>query len=93
MPRGIEHPGALPFHHVNNPRHSGQVFSLRYNPAHRWYFAPHMQPDEVLFLKGYDSKPGLGCYTPHTGFLNPDRAADFTPRESIEVRTLLVYPE
>ncbi len=76
---------------LDNPRHSGQVFSLRHNPAHRWYFAPHMQPDEVLFLKGYDSKPGP-CFTPHTGFVNPDRAESFTPRESIEIRTLVVYP-
>ena len=46
---------------------------------------------EVLFLKGWDSAPGRACFTPHTGFKNPGRAEDFIPRESIEVRTLVVY--
>ena len=53
------------------PRHRGHVYSCRHNPNHRWYYASHMQPDEVLFLKGWDSEPGRACFTPHTGFVNP----------------------
>lgn len=78
---------------LENPRHSGQVFSLQHNVAHQWYFASHMQPNEVLFLKGYDSLAGRACFTPHTGFINPTASAGCTPRESIELRTLVIYPE
>ncbi len=76
---------------LDHPRHSGHVYSCRHNPNHRWYYASSMQPSEVLFLKGWDSAPGRACFTPHTGFKNPGRAEDFIPRESIEVRTLVVY--
>lgn len=76
---------------LERPRHSGQVYSLRHNPRHRWYFASSMQPDEVLFLKGWVSEPGRACFTPHTGFKNPAHPPDFVPRESIEVRTLVVF--
>ena len=77
---------------LEHPRHSGQIYSVRYNPAHRWYFAAHMQPHEVLLLKNWDSAPGRACYTPHSGFKNPAAAAGAPPRESIEVRTLVVMP-
>jgi hypothetical protein len=56
---------------LEHPRHSGQIYSLRHNPTHRWYYAAHMQPFEVLLLKNWDSEPGRACYTPHTGFRNP----------------------
>ncbi len=76
---------------LEHPRHSGHVYSCRHNPGHRWYYASRMQPDEVLFLKGWDSEPGRACFTPHTGFANPAAAPGFVPRESIEVRTLVIY--
>ena len=52
-----------------------------------------MQRDEVLLLKNWDSsEDGRASYTPHTGFKNPTAPPDARPRESIEVRTLVVYP-
>src|SRR5262245_20322954 len=76
------------------PRHRGEIYSVRYNPAHRWFYVSAMRPDEFLLLKCYDSRAdGRARFTPHTGFANPDRPAEFVPRESIEARTLVVFDE
>ena len=74
------------------PRHTGQIYSLRYSPKHRWFYVAEMQPSEVLLFKCYDSLGGVARFTPHTGFTNPDCPPEFVPRESIEARTLVIYP-
>ena len=33
----------------------GEVYSVAYNPNHRWYYVPNQQKEEVLLLKCYDS--------------------------------------
>lgn len=77
---------------LNVPRHSGQIYSLRHADGHRWFYASAMRPDEVLLLKGYDSRDdGRARFMPHTGFRNPDCPRDFVPRESIEARALVVF--
>jgi len=76
------------------PRHTGQIYSVRYSPAHEWFYASDMRPDEFLLLKCYDSRTdGRARFMPHTGFRNPACPADFIPRESIEARTLVVFDE
>lgn len=76
------------------PRHHGQIYSVRYNAGHRWYYASEMQPEEFLLLKCYDSRAdGRARFMPHTGFLNPTCPSVFVPRESIEARTLVVFDE
>jgi hypothetical protein len=81
-------------HDLVKPRHSGQIYSLRHNPAHRWFYVSEMRPDEVLLLKCYDSRAdGRARFMPHTGFRNPACPSDFVPRESIESRTLVVFDE
>jgi hypothetical protein len=76
------------------PRHHGQIYSVRYNPAHRWFYASDMQPDEFLLLKCFDSRAEVSArFMPHTGFRNPACPRDFVPRESIETRTLVVFDE
>jgi hypothetical protein len=76
------------------PRHSGQIQSVRYNPAHRWYYVSQMRPDEFLLLKCYDSRAdGRARFMPHTGFRNPACPSEFVPRESIEARSLVVFDE
>lgn len=75
------------------PRHSGEIYSLLHNPAHRWYYASNMQADEVLVFTGYDSdETSRARFTPHTGFTHPHLPARFEPRESIEVRALVIDP-
>jgi len=70
----------------------GEVYSVRHNPAHRWYYIPEMQADEVILLKCYDSAAdGRARFTAHSAFNHPAAPADAAPRESIEVRTLVFF--
>ena len=79
---------------LTTPRHSGQIHSVRYNPAHRWFYVSEMRPEEILLLKCYDSRAdGRARFMPHTGFQNPACPREFLPRESIEARTLVVFDE
>src|SRR5262245_3556944 len=76
------------------PRHRGEIYSVRFNPAHRWFYVSAMRPNEFLLLKCYDSRAdGRARFMPHTGFVNPDRPRESVPRESIEARTLVVFDE
>ena len=70
---------------------TGEVYSLRFRAEHRWYYFPHMQPDEVLLLKCYDSDPSRARFTAHSAFDDPTSPKDAPPRESIEVRTLAFF--
>jgi hypothetical protein len=72
------------------PDRVGEIYHLAYDPAQRWYYAPEMTPDEVLLIKGWDSRMDRSRFTPHGAFDLPDTPAGAPPRESIEVRTLAV---
>jgi hypothetical protein len=70
----------------------GETYSLLHNPDHRWYFFPHLQPDEPLLLKIYDSlTDGTARLTAHTAFDDPTSTADAAPRRSIELRALVFW--
>jgi hypothetical protein len=74
------------------PNRKGEIYTVRYNPAHRWYYVPKMTADEALLLKCYDSATdGRTRFGPHTAFIDPTTPADAQPRESIEVRTLVFH--
>jgi len=71
----------------------GEIYGVTYNPEHRWFYVPDMQPDEALLLKCYDSSTdGRARFAPHTAFEDPTAPADRLPRESIELRTLVFHP-
>ena len=71
----------------------GETYGVTYNPEHRWFYVPDMQPDEALLLKCYDSSiDGRARFAPHTAFDDPTAPADMLPRESIELRTLVFHP-
>jgi hypothetical protein len=77
---------------LNDPdRPSMFGFNLSYNPQHRWYYAPRMQPDEVLVFKLFDSDAQRVQWTGHTAFDDPGAPADAPARESIEIRTISFY--
>jgi hypothetical protein len=74
------------------PDRIGQTSAITYNPAHRWYWFPHMRPDEALVFKVYDSlKDGRARFTAHTAFDDPTTPPHARPRESIEIRTLAIF--
>ena len=72
----------------------GETYRFKYNPNHRWFYFPYLQRNEVILLKCYDSKEdGRARFTAHTAFEDPSSAPDAAPRESIEVRALVFWPE
>jgi hypothetical protein len=71
----------------------GETYRFMYNPNHRWFYFPHLERNEVILLKCYDSKEdGRARFTAHTAFKDPTSAPNAAPRESIEVRALLFWP-
>ena len=71
---------------------TGEVYSVRHNPAHRWFYISQMRRDEVLLLKCFDSsRDGRARYTAHTAFKDPGAPADAPSRQSIEVRTIALF--
>ena len=73
------------------PDRIGEIYQLAHAPTQRWYYAPEITPDEVLLIKGWDSiDDGRARFTPHGAFSFAETPADAPPRESIEVRALVV---
>ncbi len=68
---------------------------------HRFYYVKDMTPEEVLFIKCFDSwgqgkeggREGVAALTPHTAFVDPQTPVGVKGRESIEVRCLVFYEE
>lgn len=70
----------------------GELELVRWNPRHRWYYFPRMQPHEVLLIKTFDSGvAGVARRSIHSAFDNPLAPADAPPRESIESRLLVFF--
>jgi len=85
-------PPTLPSDLVYSDR-VGETYSLDYNPAHRWFYAPGVRPDEALLLKCFDTLSDGGArYLPHTSFTDPTTPPDGRPHDSIELRTLVSHP-
>ncbi|MEM7541486.1 MAG: CmcJ/NvfI family oxidoreductase [Pseudomonadota bacterium] len=78
---------------LERPSLTGEIYSFQHSPEHRWFYVSDMQPDEAILLKCFDTATdGTAIFTGHTGFVNPSAPANHTPRESIEARTVVVYP-
>lgn len=73
------------------PNRTGEIHEVLYNPDHAWNYFPEMQFDEVLLFKQYDSADGVARCTPHAAFAHPATPAGTPPRESIEIRCLLMF--
>ncbi|MBT6428531.1 MAG: methyltransferase, partial [Rhodospirillaceae bacterium] len=74
------------------PDRIGEIYQLAHGPAQQWYWAPEMDRDEVLLIKGWDSlDDGRAQFTPHGAFSLPDQDPAAPPRESIEVRAYLIF--
>jgi hypothetical protein len=74
------------------PNRNGETYSVKFNPAHRWFYFPDMTAEEALLLKCYDSATdGRARFAPHTAFVDPTTPDSAPPRESIELRTLVFH--
>lgn len=70
---------------------TGEIYSVLHNPDQRWFYVPRMRPEEAMLLKCYDSATDVARFTAHGAFDDPASPADARPRESIEVRTLVLF--
>nr|CCB84778.1 CmcJ protein [Streptantibioticus cattleyicolor NRRL 8057 = DSM 46488] len=82
-------------------------YSVRHNPAHRWYYWGSLTPDEVVLFKCYDSasrglaplggeaaRSGLldvAGLSPHTAFYDETAAGTGHLRTSLEMRALVFH--
>jgi len=74
------------------PNRTGEIYYVKFNPAHKWFYAPAMRDDEVMLIKCYDSlDDGRARFVPHSAFVDPTTPANALPRQSIELRTLVFY--
>jgi len=68
--------------------------SSRNTRSHQWYYFPEMARDEVLLFKQWDSDPQLSgrtCF--HTAIQDPTAPSAAPPRQSIEARAIVFFPE
>jgi hypothetical protein len=74
------------------PDRTGEIYYVKYNPEHKWFYAPAMRSDEVMLIKCYDSiADGRARFVPHSAFIDPTTPSGASPRESIELRTLVFF--
>ena len=74
------------------PDRDGQIYLVRYNPDHEWYYVSRMRPDEALLLKVFDSADdGRARFAPHSAFADPTCRPDAPKRVSIEARTIAFF--
>ncbi len=72
------------------PDRVGEIYQLAQGEGHRWFYASDMTPDEVILIKGWDSlDDGRARFAPHGAF-HLEGSEGAAPRESIEVRTLVI---
>lgn len=77
---------------IRYPTRTGELYLATHSPRHRWWYASAIDRHEALVFKQYDSQAsGVARFTPHAAFVHPDAPAGTPPRESIEIRCLVVY--
>lgn len=62
-----------------------------HNPAHRWCYFSNMTRDDVLIFRGLDSAHDWTSAVPHTAFEDPTCPEDASPRESIDIRSIVFF--
>ena len=71
---------------------TGEIFVMRHSSAHRWWYFPHMTPENVVLLKTYESETdGRARFLGHSAFDDPNTPPDAPTRESIEIRTMAFF--
>jgi hypothetical protein len=89
--RTIPHEGFIRVERRYKDR-TGEVYHIAHNPAHEWYYFPHMERHEALVFKVFDSDAGKPSrFTAHSAFDDPATPVGAPPRESIETRTFAFF--
>ncbi|KAI0419766.1 methyltransferase [Xylaria grammica] len=73
----------------------GQTVTIEHNVNQKWWYLEGHRPDEVTLLKIWDSwgHRGIADLCAHAAFQHPNPPPDAAPRESVEVRCLVLYEE
>ena len=75
-----------------SPGRAGETWRALHSPRHRFFYYPHMTPDEALFFKVYDTATdGRARYTLHTAFALPNASPAAAPRHSVEMRLFAFF--
>jgi hypothetical protein len=75
------------------PNRTGQIYYVRFNPTHRWYYASDMRTDEVWIFKNCDTATdGRARFAPHTAFVDTTNHP-VAPRQSVEFRTFAFFDD
>jgi len=73
------------------PHTIGEIYYLKPNKNHRWFWMENQTPSDVLIMTMYDTKPGNDArYCPHISFENSRAASDAPKRHSVETRSIVV---
>lgn len=76
------------------PNHIGEIQLAVHDPQQRWYYFSAMRPPEVLLFKTFDSNNvGAQPCSIHSAIRLPDAPTNARPRESIESRVFVFYPD
>ena len=71
---------------------NGENYVMRHNPAHKWWYFPKMNPEQVIVLKTFDSATdGRARFVGHSAFSDPTSPQDAPYRESVEIRTIAFF--
>lgn len=68
-----------------------EFYMYRYNPAHRWYYFPNLERDELLLFKGFEGDGDDRQNVLHGAFSVPGCPPGSVPRESIETRAFAFF--
>ncbi|MCJ1246226.1 hypothetical protein MMC30_003432 [Trapelia coarctata] len=76
-------------------QYAGKAMYGMYDTRHKWYYLNRQSPEEVTFIKIFDSDPDVEAhFCMHAAFRHTNVSANSLPRESIEIRTLVfTYPQ
>lgn len=77
---------------IANEENMSAATIFHHSPDHRWWYFPDMIPEEVIFIKFYDSDHTLAWRCPHTAFRDTTRP-DTKQRRSIEFRAIAYFTE
>jgi hypothetical protein len=80
----------------------GENYFGVHDQKQKWFYFPEMTHHEAILLKQWDSYGDLAMgdslgdlstFSAHSAFIDPTSPEDSPPRESIEVRCVIIYPE
>ncbi|PVH79055.1 hypothetical protein DL98DRAFT_533408 [Cadophora sp. DSE1049] len=73
------------------PDRVGEVYYLKYNSQHKWYWLSRQTCFEPLVFVLYDTKGGNHArFCPHVSFPNPEAPRNAPPRRSVETRSIVI---